>query len=114
MNARQAAKLYKKQAERNKRDAEAWRRMMKAEALKTNCEKVETQTIRFFKYIPDEEIGIVPNETIKRSMAEEIGRAILDAGAVRFDWEDVPDMHCRRYMAALRVVEQRGAGYGNN
>lgn len=39
MNARQKAKMYKKIAEANRKDAEAWRRHMKAESFKKQTEK---------------------------------------------------------------------------
>lgn len=115
MNARQKAKQLKKIAAEYKAEADNWRqlannweRCAKNEATKRHEIAARVKTIHFFKLVTREELKYIPEETIKRKLATEIGRTLLDANLIRWKTEDVPKMCCKRYAAVIDALTQEG------
>ena len=106
MNARQKAKKYKKLAEKYKAEADAWRQYARTEAAKHHKTAAKVKTIHFFKLVTREELEYIPEETIKRELATDIGQALLDANLIRWKTEDVPKMCCKRYAAVIDALTQ--------
>ena len=113
MNARQKAKQLKKIAALYKAEADAWRqlannweRCAKNEATMRHEIQARVKTIHFFRLATQKELECVPDDLIKRGLATEIGRALLDANLVRWKTEDVPKMCCMRYEAVIDALKQ--------
>lgn len=106
MNARQKAKKYKKLAEKYKADADSWKQYAMTEAAKHHEIAAKIKTIHFFKLVTREELEYIPEETIKRKLATDIGQALLDANLIRWKTEDVPKMCCKRYAAIIDALTQ--------
>lgn len=111
MNARQKAKQLKKIAAEYKAEADNWRqlannweRCAKNEATKRHEIAARVKTIHFFKLVTREELKYIPEETIKRELATEIGRTLLDANLIRWRVEDAGPMNCRRFSGKLEVL----------
>ena len=108
MNARQKAKQLKKIAAEYKAEADAWRQYARTEAAKHHENAAKVKTIHFFKLVTREELEYIPEETIKRELATDIGQALLDANLIRWKTEDVPKMCCKRYAAVIYALKQEG------
>lgn len=113
MNARQKAKQLKKTARNYKAEADiwkqyadAWEKFAKNEATMRHKFQARFKTIHFFKMVRLEELEYTPEETIKRELATEIGRTLLDANLIRWKTEDVPTMCCKRYAAIIEALTQ--------
>lgn len=106
MNARQKAKQLKKIAAQYKAEADAWRQNARTETAKHHEIAAKIKTIHFFKLVTHKELEYVPEDIIKKALATEIGRALLDANLVRWKTEDVPKMCCMRYEAVIDALKQ--------
>ena len=106
MNARQKAKQLKKIAAQYKAEADAWRQNARTEAAKQHELAARVKTVHFFKLVTREELEYIPEKTIKRELATEIGQAVLDANLIRWKTEDVPTMCCKRYAAIIEALTQ--------
>lgn len=113
MNARQKAKqlktavrYYKAEANDWRQLANNWERCAKNEATKRHEIEARIKPIYFFKLVSREGLEYIPEETIKRGLATEIGLALLDANLARWKTEDIPEMCYMRYTATIKALIQ--------
>lgn len=113
MNARQKAKKLKKVAGYYKTAADSWRqlahnweRCAKNEATERHALEARIKPIYFFKLVSREEFEYIPEETIKRGLATEIGLALIDANLARWKTEEVPEMRYMRFSATIKALTQ--------
>lgn len=108
MNARQKAKQLKKIAAKYKAEADAWRQNARIETAKQHEIAARVKTIYTFKMVGREELEYKPEEIIKRELATEIGRALLDANLISWKTEDVQWIRGKRYAAIIEALTQEG------